>query len=136
MAATTGMASPAGAILFLLLLVCSAGVAPATAAGPGNLSAWREPGPDFNVTGHPFTDAGMARAVVEYPTPITIFKAEVTAETLPGPRYMGFGPSVIALSIDPRLLAVCFAVVLIGLVIWFVSFRKREENEQDDEEKE
>lgn len=65
------------------------------------------------------------------PTPLDLFHAELDAETLPGPRYMAFGPSVIGISIDPRILAVGFAVALIALVIWFVSFRKRiNENEE------
>lgn len=60
------------------------------------------------------------------PTPVELFHAELDQAALPGPRYMAFGPSVIALSIDPRLLAACFAVALIALVIWFVSFRDRD----------
>jgi len=65
------------------------------------------------------------------PTPLDLFHADLDAETLPGPRYMGFGPSVIKISIDPRLLAVGFAVALIALVIWFVSFRNRSDEKED-----
>lgn len=136
MATTTGGSFTGGRIFVLILLVCSAGVVAIAAAEPGNVSMMRAPGPDLNVTNHSFTGAEMTRDFAVTPTPITVFKAELTAETLPGPRYMGFGPSVIGLSIDPRLLAVCFAVVLAGLVIWFVTLRKRNGDEPDDEKKE
>jgi len=120
-----------GRIFVLILLVCTDGVAAIAAAEPGNASTMRAPGPDFNITNHSVTGLEMTGTSAVTPTPITVFRAELTADTLPGPRYMGFGPSVIGLSIDPRLLAVCFAVILVGLVIRFVSLRKRNGDEPD-----
>lgn len=136
MATTSGKAYPSGMFFFLFLMLGSVSIAAVTAADPGNVPVLIAPGPDLNVTNHSFTNTEMGRAYAVTPTPITIFKAEVTAETLPGPRYMAFGPSVIGFSIDPRVLAVCFAVVLIGLVIWFVGFRKHDGDEPDDGKKE
>jgi hypothetical protein len=49
------------------------------------------------------------------PTPVTLFRAEMSQSVLPGPRYMAFGPSIIEVSIDPRLLAVVFAGAFAGL---------------------
>ncbi|MDD4137732.1 MAG: hypothetical protein PHT99_07580 [Methanoregula sp.] len=120
----------------LLLLICSVSIIAVAAADPGNISMLITPGPNLNVTNYSLTDPGISRTSAVTPTPVTVFQAEVTAETLPGPRYMGFGPSVIGLSVDPRLLALCFAVVLVSLVIWFVSIRKRTGNEPDHGKKE
>ena len=121
---------------FLVLLICSVSIIAVAVADTGDVSMRITPGPNLNVTNLSLTDAELSGAPAVTPTPITVFQAEVTAETLPGPRYMGFGPSVIGLSIDPRLLVVCFAVVLIGLVIWFVCIRKRKGDNPDDEKKE
>lgn len=136
MSTTVWRARSAIGIGFFLLLACSAAVPQVTAAGPGNVSGLITPGPELNLTSHPFTDAEMTKDYAIIPTPVTIFRAEVTAETLPGPRYMAFGPSVISLSIDPRTVATIFAIVLIGLVIWFVSFREHGGDETEDEKKE
>jgi hypothetical protein len=136
MATNTWRARTARGVFLVLLLACSFVVTAVTAAGPDNVTRIKTPGPDLNVTNHSFTDAEMTRNYAVTPTPITIFRAELTAETLPGPRYMAFGPSVIGLSIDPRLLAMCFAVVLVGLVIWFVVLRKRGGDETEKEKKE
>ncbi len=84
----------------------------------------RMPGPDLNVTRHSLTDAEMTRDYAVTPTPVMIFRAELNESTLPGPRHIAFGPSVIGLFIDLRVLAMIFAVVFISLVVWFIGFRK------------
>ena len=46
-------------------------------------------------------------ALVKYeqtPEPITVFRVGVSETTLPGPRYMAFGPSVIGISVSPDIL--------------------------------
>jgi hypothetical protein len=88
-------------------------------------------GIDPNSTNLSFSGSLDVSELTVTPTPIDLFHAELDAETLPGPRYMAFGPSVIGISIDPRLLATCFAIALIILVIWFVSFRNRSEEKKD-----
>jgi hypothetical protein len=135
MATDTWRTHTARGVFLLLLLACSFVVTAVTAAGPDNVMRIKAPGPDLNITNHSFTNAEMTRDYAVTPTPITIFRAEVTAETLPGPRYMAFGPSVISLSIGPRLLAVCFAVVLVGLVVWFMVLRRRSREETEEEKK-
>jgi len=89
------------------------------------------PGIDPNTTNLSLASVEDIPEFTVTPTPVDLFHARLDAETLPGPRYMGFGPSVIGISIDPRLLAAGFAVALITLVIWFVSFRNRDDEKED-----
>ncbi|MCK9632482.1 MAG: hypothetical protein M0R30_12695 [Methanoregula sp.] len=131
MATKTWSIHPARNAFLLLLLVCSVAVTIVAAAGPGNMSIAIAPEPDLNVTNYSFSDTELTEDIVITPTPVTIIRAELTAETLPGPRYMAFGPSTIDLSIDPRLLAVCFAIVIAGIVVWFVIRRKRGGNNRE-----
>ena len=133
MAIMAGRAENARGVLPVLLLACAFIVTAVSAAGPDNATTMKTPGPDLNVTNRSFTDAAWIRGYGVTPTPITIFRAEVTAKTLPGPRYMAFGPSVISLSVDPRLLAVCFAVVLVSLVVLFMVLRRRSREETEEE---
>ncbi|MGA2122324.1 MAG: hypothetical protein ABSG49_09835 [Methanoregula sp.] len=135
MATNTWRAHSAGWAFIFLLLVGSITVTEVIAAGSDPLMVMKTPGPDLNVTNHSFTDAEMMEDFAVTPTPITIFRAEVTAETLPGPRYMAFGPSIIGFSIDPRLLVMCFAVVIVSLVVWFVVLRKCSRKETKKEKK-
>jgi len=121
----TGCAHPAARAFLFFLLVCSGAVTAVAAAGPGNISMAIVPEPDINVTNYSFADTALTGDIAMTPTQVTIFKAELPAETLPGPRYMAFGPSTIGLSIDPRLLAAGFALVIAGIVAGFVVLRRR-----------
>ncbi|MDD5143037.1 hypothetical protein [Methanoregula sp.] len=98
---------------------------------PGNPPVLVRQGIDTNFTNQSFDGGAEVARFTVTPTPIDLFRAELDVETLPGPRYMAFGPSVIGISVDPRFLAVCFAVVLIALVIWFVSFRNRDDEREE-----
>lgn len=120
-------ARTAGAVFLLALAACAV-FAPAAAAAPGNASMAVTPGPELNVTWDPAHPPEFPAQYAPSPTPVTIFRAELNNSTLPGPRYMGFGPSIIGISADPRLLAVCFAVVLVALVAWFIGYRRRGKN--------
>ncbi|PKG33678.1 MAG: hypothetical protein CW742_01755 [Methanoregula sp.] len=115
--------------MFLLLFFSVIPVSAAPASGYPNMMI--TPGIDPNTTNLSLANVENLPEITVTPTPIDIFHAELDAETLPGPRYMAFGPSVIGISIDPRLLAVCFAVALITLVIWFVSIRNRDGEKED-----
>jgi len=105
-----------------LMLICCIAVPAVVSAGPDTGSIRLAPDLDLNISNTSFTNPDRAGDYAVGPTPVDIFRTELNQSTLPGPRYMGFGPSTIGISIDPRLLAICFAIVLIGLVIWFVSF--------------
>ena len=127
-----GRARHAGRGVLFLMLACSIAIVTVNAAVPDNGTMRQMPGTYFNITRHPFTGADMVRDYAVTPTPVTIFRAELNVTTLPGPRYMAFGPSLIGLAIDPRMIAVTFAVVLVGLVVWFIGFRKRDREDEDD----
>jgi len=54
-----------------------------------------------------------------------IFRAELNQSVLPGPRYMAFGPSVIGISVNLRLLAVVFAGVFARLAARVILVMRR-----------
>jgi hypothetical protein len=116
--------------VILLLLICPCSVSALAGSGYGNQSPIAMQGLDVNITNQSFSGGERLPEFAEGPTPVEIFRAELNQETLPGPRYMAFGPSVIGISIDPRVLAVCFAIVLIVLVVWFVSIRNRDDERE------
>jgi len=60
------------------------------------------------------------------PAPITVFKVEVTASSLPGPRDMAYGPSVIGLAIDPFSLAIISLVILFAIA-GYLYYRKNQD---------
>jgi hypothetical protein len=65
------------------------------------------------------------------PEPVTIFKTEVRETALPGPRYMAFGPSVIAISISPVVLSALVVLVFLGIAAWCIrNCIGRDENNQ------
>lgn len=117
--------------VLVLIIACSSVIPASAGLAPGNPSMIITPGIDPNTTNLSLTSGVDIPEFTVTPTPIDLIHAKLDAETLPGPRYMGFGPSVIGISIDPRLLAVCLAVALIALVIWFVSFRNRGDEKED-----
>lgn len=61
------------------------------------------------------------------PAPIAIYRFELDQTSLPGPRYMGYGPSVISLEVDPRLLAVVIAICAIFAGVWYLIPRNGED---------
>lgn len=119
----------AGSVLLFILITCS--FLATSAAGGNNVSMQITPGPNLNITNHSISTDGQTGDFVAGPTPVTILRVELNQSTLPGPRDMGYGPSVIDLSIAPQILAVIFIIVLIGLVIWFI--RKRKPGKIDEE---
>jgi hypothetical protein len=64
------------------------------------------------------------------PEPITVFKAEVNETSMPGPRYMAFGPSVIELSVSPAILIAFAVLVVLGIGAWFL-WAKRQQDDED-----
>ena len=123
--------------VLLLLFTCSVSIPAAAGDGSGSPVLLATQGIDANLSNQ---SLAHGKTVPDYPekspTPIDIFHAELDQATLPGPRYMAFGPSIIGISVDPRVLAVCFAVAFIVLVVWFVSFRKRNDEIKDQDGKE
>jgi hypothetical protein len=60
------------------------------------------------------------------PSPVTVFKVEVTASSLPGPRDMAYGPSVIGLSIDPVTLVVIILIFII-VIVGYLYFQRNQD---------
>lgn len=134
MAPNIRTAHAAGSILLFLLLAGSLMVL--TVAARENVSMQITPGPNLNVSNYSISTDGQPANFIAGPTPITIFRVELNQSTLPGPRDMGFGPSVIDLSIAPQLFAVIFIIILIGLVAWVFLKRKSEKRPDTPEPKE
>jgi len=123
----TRAGSSTGLVMASLLLIGILAIAPACSGAVSGVILPAAPGLNIsNRSPDPVLFPAEARPS---PTPVTIFRAELNQSILPGPRYMAFGPSVIEISIDPRILATAFAAVLTGLVIWFVTVRKRNREE-------
>ena len=65
------------------------------------------------------------------PTPVTIYHFELEETSLPGPREMAYGPRLIALAMDPRLIAVLVAGCAIIAGAWYLLPRRKEDEEQE-----
>ena len=120
-------------ILITVSLTATILLVPAIHAGPQN---------QYGYMGNGLTDAlnkdnftgWIASHPVEYHAtlqPVTLFRAELNETSLPGPRYMAFGPSVISLSIDPLLLAILITVVALSIGAWYVIRHKRDDKGQE-----
>jgi len=54
------------------------------------------------------------------PGPVTLFHAEVRETSLPGPRYMAFGPSFVDITINPMVFGAFFLLVSLGAAGWCI----------------
>ena len=59
------------------------------------------------------------------PAPVTIFQAGVQESSLPGPRYMAFGPSTIGISLHPMLFSLLIVLGIAALAFLVVRSRGR-----------
>ena len=112
-----------GIITFLLAFTLSFPAVMAAVPGNASAPALHEPDLELSITNTSFNPSLVGQEYAVTPTPIEVIRLISAEENLPGPRYMAFGPSVVSISIDPGVIVVCFALVLIGLIIWFVCFR-------------
>ncbi len=64
--------------------------------------------------------------------PITLFRAEWNETSLPGPRYMAYGPSVIAMTIDPLLLVIILATVALCGVTWYILRHRQKAGDEEE----
>lgn len=78
--------------------------------------------PSLNYSLHNKTlpDASFQRQDGTSPATMTIYRFELDQISLPGPRYMAYGPSVITLEVDPRHLAVLIAICAIFAGVWYL----------------
>lgn len=114
-------------ILVVAALAAVLFVMPGIHAGPLNQSM--RTGSDFvdalNANNASFWNISHPIQHQENLKPVTLFRAEWNETSLPGPRYMAFGPSVIAVTIDPLLLVVILAIVALCGLAWYI-FRHRQ----------
>lgn len=52
--------------------------------------------------------------------PVTVFHAEVRETSLPGPRYMAFGPSIIDISMSPEIFCAFIVLVSFCITVWCI----------------
>ena len=78
--------------------------------------------PSMNYSLHNGTlpNASFQRELMGGPALITIYRFELNQTSLPGPRDMAYGPSVISLEVDLRLLAVLIAICAIFAGVWYL----------------
>jgi hypothetical protein len=75
---------------------------------------------NFSLHNGTVPDAAVQQEYGTTPAPITICRFELDQKFLPGPRYMAYGPGVITLAIDPRLLAVLLAIGVLITGAWYL----------------
>jgi len=115
-------------LVLLTVLVLACAMVPASpAADPGNAAriSTLTTAPDLNRSGSSLANMTIPPEYQNTAAPIVVFKAEVTASSLPGPRDMAYGPSVIGFSMDPASLAITVLVIAIIIAGLFLYFRKQ-----------
>ena len=65
------------------------------------------------------------------PTPITLVHLVLNQTSLPGERYMAFGPSVLDISIDPVLLTLIVGGIGVAAGAWYVFGRGRKDDREE-----
>jgi hypothetical protein len=110
-------------IIISLVLVC--GMIPvALASDDADRISTLMPVPDLNRTGTSLANMSVPPGYQSTHAPLAVLKVEVTASSLPGPRDMAYGPSVIGLSLDPISIAAVIAVFVI-IAGGYLYFRKQ-----------
>jgi hypothetical protein len=89
---------------------------------PGTLAA----GPDLNITNYTFTNETIPAEYRVTREPIKL-QLELNQTTLPGPRYMAFGPSYIGVWIDPVVLVVLLIIAVFVVCLVYYIRRTRHE---------
>ena len=130
------LSGPGFAILVVASLVATGLAVPAIpAAGYGNDTAWQATGPlpyFFRYNGSfPVTSPHDG---YQDTAPITVYHFELDRGSLPGPRYMAFGPSVIALAVDPWLPVLLVEAGAIAAGAWYLVPRDDTDDDEDDDD--
>jgi hypothetical protein len=89
--------------------------------------------PSLNYTRHNGTlpNASFQRESETAPAPVTIYNFELGQTSLPGPRYMAYGPSTIALAFDPLNIAFLIAIGAIITGVWYL-YPRNGKDEKDE----
>ncbi|MFA4861821.1 hypothetical protein [Methanoregula sp.] len=112
-------------ILISLVLVSILVPAALAAEGNANQIGILTPAPDLNGTGVSVTNMTVPSEYRSTLPPVSVFRVEVTASSLPGPRDMAYGPSVIGFSMDPISLAIIILIIAAIATGLYVYSRKR-----------
>ena len=116
----------------IVLVIIASAVAPAMAGGEAG--PWFGPGTmgqGLNLTAiNGSIPGGSPQKVIATPTPVTLLHLELNETSLPGPRYMAFGPSMIDISVPPALfgLLLLFGLLAVEAVAAWYLLREEGEN--------
>jgi len=101
---------------------------------PGQMTDENYPQLNYSLHNGTLPNTSMLERFGANPTPVTIYRLELEETSLPGPREMAYGPRLIALALDPRLIAVLVAGCAIIAGVWYLFTRKKAEEEGGEEE--
>jgi flagellar basal body-associated protein FliL len=120
-------------ILITISIMAALLLVPAIHAEPQNQYGYMGNGLTDALNKDNFTGWNASHQVEYHATlqPVTLFRAELNETSLPGPRYMAFGPSVISLSIDPIFLVILITLVVLSIVVWYVIRHKRDDEGEE-----
>ena len=113
-------------ILISLILASLLVTAALAAEGNANQKSTLAPVPDLNGTGVSLANMTVPAEYQSTLAPVSVFKVEVTASALPGPRDMAYGPSVIGIAMDPISLAIVILIIAVIAVGLYLYSRKRD----------
>ncbi|MHB8164480.1 MAG: hypothetical protein ACYDDV_09025 [Methanoregula sp.] len=124
------------AVLIALLVTVGILFIPAVPAADdrGQMMDENYPSLDYSLHNGALPNASMQEMYGANPTPVTIYHFELEDTSLPGPREMAYGPSLIALAMDPMLIAVLVAGCVIIAGAWYLLSRRKEDEEHEEEE--
>ncbi|HUK92614.1 MAG TPA: hypothetical protein VLU98_01110 [Methanomicrobiales archaeon] len=105
----------------------------ALAAGPSPPSADEFLGRPINISGinGALPNGTLPARFTPVPTPITLVHLVLNQTSLPGERYMSFGPSVFDISIDPVLLTLLVGGIVVAAGARYV-FRRDRRDDRDE----
>ena len=89
--------------------------------------------PSLNYTLHNGTlpNSSVQREYGTASVPVTIYNFELDRTSLPGPRYMAYGPSTIALAIDPWIIVILVAIGAIITGVWYLYPRNGDDKKDE-----
>lgn len=114
-------------ILISLVLVIILVPAAIAAGGNANQISTLPPVPELNGTGISLANMTVPPEYQSTPARVSVFSVEVTASSLPGPRDMAYGPSVIGFGMDPVFLAILIVIIAVTAAGLYLFTRKRDQ---------
>jgi hypothetical protein len=129
----SGRQADVGTILVAAVLVTTAFAPAALAAGMDNVSPAFIANPDIPMINSSSINETALAPYHATPEPVIIFKTGVSDTSLPGPRYMAFGPSVIGISVSPVILSTLIVLAFLGIAAWGIRNCSRRDDEREDQ---